>query len=79
MDKDCGLWPKKLSVRADRQKGSLGNHNNVDSGNVMQKSFCRPQFLKKQEIHFDETFSSVDHALKIGERTSIHRARNDYF
>ena len=24
-----------------------------------------PQFLKKLEIHFDETFSSVDHALKI--------------
>ena len=29
----------QLSVRADRKKGSLGNHKNVDSGNVMQKSF----------------------------------------
>ena len=38
-----------------------------------------PQFLKKQEIHFDETFSSVDHTLNIGERNSTHRALNDYF
>ena len=34
---DYGL--AQLSVRADRKKGSLGNHNNVDSGNFMQKSF----------------------------------------
>ena len=38
-----------------------------------------PQFLKKQEIHLDETFSTVDHALKIGERNSMHRALTDYF
>ena len=29
----------QLSVRADRKKGSLGNHNADGSGNVMQKSF----------------------------------------
>lgn len=34
---DYGL--AQLSVHADLKKGSLGNHNNVDSGNVMQKSF----------------------------------------
>ena len=37
------------------------------------------QFLEKLEILFDETFSSVDHALKIGERNSMHRALSDYF
>ena len=37
-----------------------------------------PQFLEKLEIHFDETFSSVDHALKIGRRNSTYRGLNDY-
>ena len=38
------------------------------------------QFLEKQEIHFDETFSSVYHALKlIAQRNAMHRALNDYF
>ena len=37
-----------------------------------------PQFLEKQEKHFDETFSSVGHALKIAERNSMHRALNHY-
>lgn len=34
---DYGL--AQLSVRTDRKKGSLGNHNADDSGNFMQKSF----------------------------------------
>ena len=29
----------QLSVRADRKKGSLGNHSNDGSGNFLQKSF----------------------------------------
>ena len=33
-----------------------------------------PQFLEKQEIHFDETFSSVSRF-----ENSIHHALNDYF
>ena len=33
-----------------------------------------PHFLEKLEIHFDERFSSVDHALKFDGRNSIHRA-----
>ena len=37
-----------------------------------------PQFLEKLEIHFDETFSSVDHALKIGGQNSMHRALDDH-
>ena len=29
-------------------------------------------------MHFDETFPSVGHALKTGERNSMHRALNQY-
>ena len=55
--------------------------NSVDKTKFLSHSSTDvvPQFLEKQDIHFDETFSSVDHALKIAKRNSMHRSLNDYF
>ena len=55
--------------------------NSFDKAEVLFHSSTDvvPQFPEKQEIHFDETFSSADQALKIAERNSMHRAVHHYF
>ena len=76
---DKGLTLETLALQIFHE-GNSTFINSFDKAKVLfHSSTDVPQFLEKQEIHFDATFSSVDYDFKIADWNSMHRAVHHYF